>query len=268
MKKLVNNKKGDKMKKILYTGATSGIAKEVIKKIKNKYYIYIGVHTKKQLELQKEKYKKEKNIQVIKLDLLNNKDLENVKTLDIDILISNAAIGHGGSLIEIPIKKIKETYEVNIFKNIELIQIVTKNMIKKGSGKIIIMSSLSGIIPPKFMGAYSSTKASLINIAKVLKKELKIINKNINISIIEPGMYKTGFNEIMLEEKYEIKETLFKKELETIRKKENVFWNIFQYNNKKGIVKQIIKSLEGEKFIYSAPKSQRLIAKIYSIIKD
>ena len=256
------------MKKILYTGASGGIAREVIKSIKNKYYIYVGVHTEKQLELQKEKYKNNKNIEVIKLDLLNKNDIEKIKTLDIDILISNAAIGHGGSLIEIPINKIKETYEVNIFKNIELIQIVIKNMIKKGNGKIIIMSSLSGIIPPKFIGAYSSTKAALINIAKVLKNELKLINKNIQISLIEPGMYKTGFNEIMLEEKYEIKDTLFKEELETIRKKENLFWNLFEYNNKKSIVKQIIKSLEENKFIYSAPKSQRIIAKLYQIIKD
>lgn len=256
------------MKKILYTGASGGIAREVIKSIKNKYYIYVGVHTEKQLELQKEKYKNNKNIEVIKLDLLNKNDIEKIKTLDIDILISNAAIGHGGSLLEIPINKIKETYEVNIFKNIELIQIVIKNMIKKGNGKIIIMSSLSGIIPPKFIGAYSSTKAALINIAKVLKNELKLINKNIQISLIEPGMYKTGFNEIMLEEKYEIKDTLFKEELETIRKKENLFWNLFEYNNKKSIVKQIIKSLEENKFIYSAPKSQRIIAKLYQIIKD
>ena len=256
------------MKKILYTGASGGIAREVIKSIKNKYYIYVGVHTEKQLELQKEKYKNDKNIEIIKLDLLNKNDIEKIKTLDIDILISNAAIGHGGSLLEIPINKIKETYEVNIFKNIELIQIVIKNMIKKGNGKIIIMSSLSGIIPPKFIGAYSSTKAALINIAKVLKNELKLINKNIQISLIEPGMYKTGFNEIMLEEKYEIKDTLFKEELETIRKKENLFWNLFEYNNKKSIVKQIIKSLEENKFIYSAPKSQRIIAKLYQIIKD
>ena len=256
------------MKKILYTGASGGIAREVIKSIKNKYYIYVGVHTEKQLELQKEKYKNNKNIEVIKLDLLNKNDIEKIKTLDIDILISNAAIGHGGSLLEIPINKIKETYEVNIFKNIELIQIVIKNMIKKGNGKIIIMSSLSGIIPPKFIGAYSSTKAALINIAKVRKNELKLINKNIQISLIEPGMYKTGFNEIMLEEKYEIKDTLFKEELETIRKKENLFWNLFEYNNKKSIVKQIIKSLEENKFIYSAPKSQRIIAKLYQIIKD
>ena len=256
------------MKKILYTGASSGIAREVIKKIKNKYYIYVGVHTEKQFYLQKEKYKNNKNIEVIKLDLTNDQDLKKIKKINIDILIANAALGIGGSLIELPLNKIRKVYEVNIFKNIELIQFVLKNMIKKGTGKIIIMSSLSGILPYRFMGAYSSTKASLINISKVLRSELKLLGKKINISLIEPGMYKTGFNELILYGKYEISDTLFKKELNQIRKKENIFWNLFQYKNKKSIVKQIIKALEKNRFIYSAPKWQRWIAKIYSIISD
>lgn len=256
------------MKKLLYTGAGSGIARDVIKNIKDKYFIYVGVHTDKQLILQREKYKNEKNIKVIKLDLLSDKDLEVIQKLDIDILISNAAIGHGGSIIEISLDKIREVYEVNIFRNIKLIQIVLENMIKKDSGKIIIMSSLSGLFPPRFMGAYTSTKASLINISKVLRSELKLLGKNISVSLIEPGMYKTGFNEIMLYEKYEINDTLFKDELDFISKKENIFWSLFQYRNKKSIVKQIVKSLDGDKFIYSAPKWQRFIVKIYSIIND
>lgn len=216
------------MKTILYTGATSGIAKNVIKKIKNKYIIYVGVHTKKQKEILLNRYKQEKNIKVIKLDLLNNKDIEQIKQLDIDILISNAAINLGGSLTEININKLKQVYEINVFKNLELIQIVLKNMIKKNSGKIIIMSSLSGIMPLKFTGSYSSTKASLINIAQTLKKELKELNTNIKIKLIEPGMYKTGFNQLMIEDKYEwMKEkSYFKEELEKIQKKrKHIFKN-------------------------------------------
>ena len=259
------------MKAILYTGAASGLAKEVIEKIKNKYKIYLGVHTKKQLELVKNRYKNEKNIKVIKLDLLDSKDIEHIKTLDIDILISNAAIGYGGSVAEIKIEKIKEIYEINVFKNIELIQIVLKNMIKKGKGKIIIMSSLSGLMAMKFMGPYSSSKASLIKLAQALKKEMKLINKNIKITLIEPGMYKTGFNQIMIKDKYDWMEidSFFKEELEKIKKRENLFWNIFEYKKQKTITKQIIKAIErNNRFIYSAPKFQKILVKIYSLIND
>ena len=259
------------MKKILYTGAASGIAKEVIKKIKHKYYIYVGTHNKKQLELVKQKYKNEKNIQVIKLDITDKNDIEKIKKLDIDILICNAAIGYGGSISEIDMKKVRNNFEVNVFANFELVQIVLKKMIKKDSGKIIMMSSLSGIMPIKFLGVYSATKASINKLTETLKKEIKLLTKNIKILLIEPGMYKTGFNQVMLENKYDWmeKESYFKKELELIRKKENYFWNLFERKKLESIVKQIVKSVEtNNKFKYSAPTSQRIIAKIYSLIKD
>ena len=259
------------MKTILYTGAAGGIAKEVIKKIKHKYIIYVGVHTKKQQELIKNRYKEEKNIKVIKLDLKNNKDIEQINHLDIDILISNAALGYGGSISEIDINKLKEIYEVNVFQNFKLVQIVLKNMIKKENGKIIMMSSLSGIMPLKFMGPYSSSKSAIIKLTQTLKQELKLINKNIKIILIEPGMYKTGFNQIMLEDKYEWmkNKSYFKKELETIRKKENIFWNLFERKKLKSITKEVVKAINtNNKFIYSAPKSQRIISKIYQILND
>lgn len=259
------------MKKILYTGAASGIARKVINKIKHKYYIYVGVHNEKQLELTKNLYKNEKNIEVIKLDLLNNKDIDKIKNLDIDILISNAAVGYGGSISEIDIKKIREIFEINVIKNFHLVQIVLKNMIKKGSGKIIMMSSLSGLMPIKFLGAYSASKSSIIRLTQTLKKEMKMINKNIKISLIEPGMYHTGFNQLMLEDKYDWMKnnSYFKQELEIIRNKENIFWNLFEYKKLNSIVKQVVKAInKNNKFIYSAPKSQRILAKLYSIIND
>jgi len=259
------------MERILYTGAASGIAKEVIEKIKHKYYIYVGVHNEKQLELTKEKYKTEKNIEVLKLDITNKKDLEQIKNINIDILICNVAIGYGGSICEIDINKVRENFEVNVFSNFKLVQIVLKNMFKKDSGKIIMVSSLAGIMPIKFLGVYSATKASINKLTQSLNKELKLLTKNIKISLVEAGMYKTGFNQVMLENKYEWmqKESYFKQELELIRKKENIFWNLFEKKKMNSIVRQIIKSIENDnKFIYSAPISQRIIAKIYSLIKD
>lgn len=268
---IVNNTSGENMKTILYTGGTSGIAKEVIKKIKQKYYIYITVHNEKQLEITKKIYKNEKNIEIIKLDILNDKDIEKIKQLDIDIFISNIAIGYSGSIIEIDMNKVRETFEVNVFKNFELIQVILKNMIKKEKGKIIIMSSLAGLIPLKFQGAYSASKTSIIKLTQTLKKEMKLINKNIHISLIEPGFYYTGFNQVMFENKYDWMETksLFQKELETIRKKETLLLRLLEHKNLNSIVKQIIKAINrNDKFIYSAPISQRIISKIYIILND
>lgn len=183
------------MKTILMTGARSGIAADVIKKIKTKNYkIYVAVHTDTQCKRIKKIYKNDKNIYCIKLDVTDKEDIKKLNKIDVDILISFAAIGNGGSISEIKMDKVRENFEVNVFSNFEVVQIVLKNMIKKDSGKIIMISSLAGILPLKFLGSYCATKSSIIMLTQVLKKEIKLISKNIKISLIEPGMYHTGFN--------------------------------------------------------------------------
>ena len=255
------------MKKILITGASSGLMEELIKEIKNKYFIYVTVYTKRQLENVEKLYEYDQNIKCFKLDITDEKDIEKLKNIDIDILISNAAIGNGGSIINIDIDKIRDNYETNVFSNFNLVQEVLKNMLKKNNGKIIIMSSLAGIIPIPFLGSYCSTKASIIKLTECLKKELKILNSNIKISLIEPGMYKTGFNKYMFDNKYDDDfNDLFKEELELIHLRENIMMMLLERKNYKSIVKQIKKAIKNDnKFIYRAPLFQSIGAKIYNI---
>ena len=252
------------MKKILITGARSGIMNQVIEKIKDYYFIYLTVHTDKQLERVKEKYKNNLNIKCFKLDVTNSKDRSKVEKLDIDILINNAAIGYGGSMIDIDIDKVKENYEVNVFSNLSLTQIVLKNMLKKGSGKIINMASLAGIVPISFIGSYSSTKASIIKLTETLNKELRMIS-NIKVSIIEPGFYNTGFNQVMFENKKI--DFYFKKQLDIINKKQLFINKYIEKKNLDSIVNKIVCCIESNhpKFIYRAPFSQVMYAKIYNL---
>lgn len=243
--------------------------KEIIKQIKHDYFIYVTTHTDKELKNIKELYKNDKNIKCFKLDITDKLDRNKLINLDIDILISNAAIGIGGSIINMNIDDIRYNHEVNVFSNIEVIQIVLKNMLKKDKGKIIIMGSLAGIIPISFLGSYCSTKASLIKISECLKKELNILNSNIKISLIEPGLYHTGFNNIMFDNKYDTNfDNLFKEELEIIRKKENILLTLLEKRNLNSIVKKIKKSLEEDKFIYRAPLSQVIGAKLYNLFME
>ncbi len=255
------------MKKILITGARSGIIGEVIKRIKEDYFIYVTVHTESQLKKVKEKYKDNKNIKCFKLDITNKKDIEKLKKLDIDIFISNAAISESGSILEIKVDKIRNNFETNVFSNFEVIQIVLKNMIKKGKGKIIIMGSLAGKIPMPFAGSYSATKASIIKLTEALNLELKLLKAKLDIVLILPGLYNTGFNKLMFDKKYNQDiESYFKNHIELIRKSENLILKLFEKKKLNSIVNKIVKAIntENPKFIYSAPITQNIFAKIIS----
>ena len=260
------------MKKILVTGARGGIANSLIERLKNKeFLIYITVHTKKELIRVEEKYKNYKNIKCFKLDITLENDRKILENLDIDILINIAGIGYGGSISEIPMDLVRENFETNVFASFEIVQIVINKMIQKNSGKIIIMSSLIGLMPLKFLGVYSATKASIIHLTTTLKEELKLLDTNIKVVLIEPGMYHTGFNQVMLENKYDwmSQKSYFKNELDLIRKKENFFFNLFEKKNLNSIVSKIEKTvvIDNPKFIYRAPLLQVIGAKLYQLFK-
>ena len=189
--------------------------------------------------------------------------------MNIDILVCNAAIGISGSLIEIPIHKVKDNFNVNVFSNLKLIQLSLKNMLKKQNGKIIIMASLAGIIPIEFLGSYCATKTSIIMLAKVLQKELKIVNPNIKIKVIEPGIYKTGFNEIMIDNKNIDDSKYFKDKKNDIEIKDYIMFNLLAHKELNSISKQIIKAIQDDnnKFIYKTPFFQSIFSKLYQIFK-
>lgn len=259
------------MKTILYTGASGGIARSTIKKLKKKHFIYVAVHTDKQLELTSKHYENEKNIKCIKLDITNKLDRDKIKNINVDILINNAAIGMGGSISEIDMNKVRDNFEVNVFSSFEIVQIVLKQMLEKNQGKIIIMGSLAALIPIKFLGVYCATKASIQKLTMTLRKELKLVNKNIKISLIEPGLYKTGFNQVMLDNKYDWMDldSYFKPELETIRARENFLFNLLERKKLNSIVNQITRAVNDKnpKNIYHAPFFQTLGSKIYQLFE-
>lgn len=258
------------MQKILITGAAGGIAKQVIDKIKNDYFIYLTVHTNKQLKRIRKKYHNYPNIHCFKLDIMSKKDLRKIKHLNIDILINNAAIGNGGSILEIDMNKVRENFEVNVFSNFELTQIVLKKMIKKGNGKIIFISSLAGIMPIDFLGVYSATKASINKLAYTLHNELKYLNKNIKIVIIQPGMYKTGFNQVMLNNKYSWMQdkSFFKDKIECIMNSENMFFNLLEKRKLDSVANKIVKVIKKKnpKLVYRVPILQAIFSKIHELL--
>lgn len=259
------------MKTILFTGARSGIINKVIDNIiDSNYYIYVTVHTNSQLISVKKKYKNKKNVKCFKLDVTNKKDKEKLKNLKIDILVSNAAYGESGSMAEIDMNKVRNNFETNVFSNFEIIQIVLKGMIKRKKGQIIVISSLAGLIPIPFLGSYSATKASLIKMTEALNLELKLLKSKINITLILPGLYNTGFNKLMFDKKYDFMEidSYFKKQIKLIKKSENFVLKFLQKNSLNSIVKKIIKSIINEKtkFTYKAPISQVIFTKIYNLL--
>jgi NAD(P)-dependent dehydrogenase (short-subunit alcohol dehydrogenase family) len=184
-------------KTILITGAGSGIGEGVaIRMAKAGHSVIAGVEIFPQVtELRRKAEELElKSLRVVKLDVRDPVDVQAVLKLDFDVLHNHAGIGEGGPVSEMPIDLVRKNYEVNVFAPLALTQRVVRKWIRNNTkGKIVFTSSVVGLITPDGMGCYSSTKHALEAIAQAMRGELS--PHGIKVQVINPGAFRTGFNE-------------------------------------------------------------------------
>ena len=134
------------------------------------------------------------SLRVEKLELLHPYDIQNALSWDIDILVNNAAIAESGPITEIPIELLRRMFETNFFAPLELTQKFVRKFIDEGrTGKIVFTSSIGGLISIPYGGPYAATKHALEAIAGSMQAELAPFG--IQVQVINPGGYLTGFNE-------------------------------------------------------------------------
>lgn len=257
---------------ILITGATSGIGFLTgISLADRGHKVFMTTHTEKQLKTLNNKIKNINiEVETFKLDITDSSDILKLKNLDIDILINHAGIGIGGSIIDLDIEELRKNFDVNFFSSFNLVKIVANKIIKEGKkGRIIITSSIAGTIPIEFLGSYCSTKSAITMMAKCLNKELKLVGSNINVIIIEPGVYDTGFNQRMIDsiEKSINRDSIFLSIKNKIHKKLSSEFKFIEHKKYNSIVVQIIKAVEEKnpKLVYKAPLSQSIMSRLYRI---
>ncbi|MFD2177255.1 2,3-dihydro-2,3-dihydroxybenzoate dehydrogenase [Veronia pacifica] len=119
---------------------------------------------------------------------------------DIDHLVSCAGILHIGSLADMPMNQIIDTFTVNTFGNLALMQAITPSMKKHGSGSMVIVGSNAANTPRPNMGAYSASKAALHSMVKNMGIELA--EHGIRCNIISPGSTRTDMQKQLWTENY------------------------------------------------------------------
>ncbi|SHF44885.1 Short-chain dehydrogenase [Salegentibacter echinorum] len=186
-------------KKILITGAGSGLGKgTAIGLAKKGHSVIAGMHTWEQMSrfiIERKGTDYEKNLELIKLDILDRMDCEKAWEYDIDILVNNAGIGQTGPVAEIPVDLMREVIETNVFSPLEFSQPIIRKMVEKGKGKVVFLSSISGLSTQPFLAPYNTSKYALEAVVQSLRDEL--MPMGITIATINPGPFETGFNDRM-----------------------------------------------------------------------
>ena len=107
----------------------------------------------------------------------------------LDVLVNNAGIMHDALLGMIDRKTVQDTFAVNVFAVMNLIQYAIKFMSRQNSGSIINMASIVGVEGSAGQAVYSASKGAIIALTKTAAKELS--SKGIRVNAIAPGMIDT-----------------------------------------------------------------------------
>jgi NAD(P)-dependent dehydrogenase (short-subunit alcohol dehydrogenase family) len=137
---------------------------------------------------------------VEKLDI-TSPDVGKASAWDIDVLINNAGAGQTGPMADVPIDRVRRLFEVNVFGTLSMTQAVLPRMVAKGAGRIIIVSSIAGVMSGPAFGPYSMTKHALEAMGKAMRAELA--SQGIDVTLLNPGPYLTGFNDRMADSMWE-----------------------------------------------------------------
>ena len=189
------------MKNIVITGVSTGIGYSTTKYlIKNKHRVFGSIRKKVDAERMQKEFGE--NFYPLLFDVRDEEaikaaaiQVENIVGNDgVDCLINNSGIALGGPSLHLSKEVFKEQFEVNLFGVVSVTNIFSRLLgaykDSKHSGKIIMISSVSGKRSYPFVGPYTASKHALEGYSDSLRRELMLYG--VDVVIIEPGPIKTA----------------------------------------------------------------------------
>jgi NAD(P)-dependent dehydrogenase (short-subunit alcohol dehydrogenase family) len=111
----------------------------------------------------------------------------------IDMLVNNAGFGQFGPLMDLSPDILQQQFATNTFAPLALSQQVAPVMKRQGTGLIVNIGSISGLVTTPFAGAYCASKAALHALSDALRMELKPFG--IQVVTVQPGAIQSNFGE-------------------------------------------------------------------------
>jgi NAD(P)-dependent dehydrogenase (short-subunit alcohol dehydrogenase family) len=181
---------------VLVTGCSSGIGLCAAKTLMARGYAVVAT-ARKQADIET---LKGMGLMAIRLDLADSASVhaaaEEALALcggEIYGLVNNAAFGAPGAVEDLSRQAIRAQFETNLFGTMELTNLIIPAMRKASQGRIVMISSILGLVAMKYQGAYNASKHALEGLSDTLRMEL--VGSGIRVSIIEPGPIRSRIRE-------------------------------------------------------------------------
>ena len=193
-------------KTALVTGATGGIGEAIVRTF-HMAGATVAVSGRKVEKLEALKTELKERVVAVPCDLADK--LQVAKLIDeatkalggrLDILVNNAGLTKDNLFMVMKDEQWDDVIAVNLTSTFMLCRAASRAMVrnKTGYGRIINISSISGVMGNPGQGNYAASKAGIIGMTKSLARE--VANRGITANCIAPGFIKTAMTEVLKED--------------------------------------------------------------------
>ena len=180
------------------TGASSGIGLELAKQFAINGFDLLITSESEAIESAAQEIKfLGANVETVRADLSTRDGVHTLYSCiqasgrPVDAIAINAGIGVGGPFTETDIDDEIKMIDLNVTSSVHLAKHVVRDMVARGSGKILITSSIASTMPDPFEAVYGATKTFLQSFALALRNELK--DTGVSVTSLMPGPTETNF---------------------------------------------------------------------------
>jgi NAD(P)-dependent dehydrogenase (short-subunit alcohol dehydrogenase family) len=110
----------------------------------------------------------------------------------IDVLVNNAGFGIAGAAEESSIEQARALFETNLFGAMRMTRAVLPQMREQGSGRIVNLSSVLGLVPAPFSALYAASKHAIEGYSESLDHEVR--EYGVRVLLVEPAYTRTSFD--------------------------------------------------------------------------
>ncbi len=187
-----------KKKKIWYvTGASKGLGLSLVKKLLADGY-RVAATSRDRSSLQAAVGTADQELFLpLEVDLMDPGSVtSSLKTTvdvfgGIDVVVNNAGYGIGGTLEELTMEEISQSFKINLYGVVHVLQAALPYLRQQRSGHIINISSMFGYSAGYGWAVYSSTKFAVTGLSEGLAKDLEPLG--IHVTTVAPGAFRTRF---------------------------------------------------------------------------
>jgi NAD(P)-dependent dehydrogenase (short-subunit alcohol dehydrogenase family) len=192
-------------KSVLITGATDGLGRAAALLLAERGYrvFAAGRSAKKREVLEALARQRNLPIETLEVDVCDDTSVQGAvrevltKAGALNVLVNNAGVSYVATVEDLSLEDWQRQFDTNFFGVVRMTQAVLPHMRERHSGRIIMMSSVAGLVTPPAQGAYSSSKHALEALSNALRLELYAFG--IDVVLIEPGYIVTGIQQAALD---------------------------------------------------------------------